>query len=146
MKNEVQRGLELAAILPRWNGSEEACTRHPSRACEAKGCLNSTRSGKPFCSEHVTMHGYVEKLVKEIERQKTEIEKAKKGKGNPDGFVAREIVTHLTMHGDRTIERLSRELNVDLDVLELVVASMASKRLVSTSLNRRGYQIVRLAG
>lgn len=41
--------------------------RRPAQLCEAKGCSNSTREHKPFCSNHVDRHPYVQKLLEPVD-------------------------------------------------------------------------------
>lgn len=37
--------------------------RHRGRRCELPGCIQSTREGKPYCSDHVEMHPYVQAIL-----------------------------------------------------------------------------------
>lgn len=37
--------------------------RRPTRMCEFAGCTHATREHKPFCSDHVEHHPYVQAII-----------------------------------------------------------------------------------
>ena len=64
---------------------------------------------------------------------------------NPSGLTARELVLHLSLHGARTVERLSRELQLDTKVLDGYVGALVRKGVISLGRTNRGSTVVRLA-
>ena len=50
----------------------------PPRECAARGCFNSTREGKPYCSDHVKQHPYAQKVLAELARQEDEERKVRR--------------------------------------------------------------------
>ena len=61
------------------------------------------------------------------------------------GLTARELVLHLSLHGARTVERLSRELQLDPKVLDGYVSALVSKGAVTLGRTNRGSTVVRLS-
>ena len=64
---------------------------------------------------------------------------------NPQGLTARELVLHLSLHGARTVERLSRELQLDAKVLDGYVGALVHRGVVALGRTNRGSTVVRLA-
>ncbi|RMG16691.1 MAG: hypothetical protein D6731_05570 [Planctomycetota bacterium] len=62
-----------------------------------------------------------------------------------EGLTAKELVLHLSLHGARTVERLSRELQLEVDVLRGYVHRLSEEGTVAIGRTNRGSTIVRLA-
>jgi len=126
--------------------------RHPSlfqgsRSCDVDSCAHPTREGKPFCPNHVEEHPYVQAILDTLELRRAEEAKVKvRGAGavDPDGLTARELLLHLTLHGARTVERLSRELQLEVRVLEGYVGALNQRGLIHVGRTHRGSTIVKL--
>lgn len=117
------------------------------RKCGEEGCDRTTREDKPFCSEHVECHPYVQDLMTQIAERETElarVERAGARAVDPDGPTAWEIHNYLRVHGDRTIPGLARELNIDLPVLEIFIHALNRRGLLGLSANSRGIGVVSL--
>jgi hypothetical protein len=119
-----------------------------TRVCDMEGCIHTTREGKPFCPDHVEMHPYVQAILGTLAEREDEEEKVRQ-RGhravNPTGLTARELVLHLSLHGARTVERLSRELQLDTKVLDGYVGALVRKGVVALGRTNRGSTVVRLA-
>lgn len=119
-----------------------------TRYCEARGCNQTTREGKPFCSDHVDHHPYVRALIDQLDSNNDEeFEVRRKGaraKINMNGVNATNILLILKNNGPRTVERLARETQLDEKVLDGYIAAFARQRLVDFSRTNRGSRIVRL--
>ncbi|MCA8923533.1 MAG: hypothetical protein KDD82_17080 [Planctomycetes bacterium] len=115
--------------------------------CRSHGCDQTTREGKPFCPDHVEEHPYVREILSTLQRREEE-EESVRCRGSravdPGGLTARELVLHLSLHGARTVERLSRELQLDPKVLEGYVSALVTQGLVSLGRTNRGSTVVRL--
>jgi hypothetical protein len=119
-----------------------------TRFCDVSGCTQTTREGKPFCPDHVDQHPYVQTILgmlAEREQEEDRVRKAGFKAVNPQGLTARELVLHLSLHGARTVERLSRELQLDSKVLDGYVGALVRKGIVSLGRTNRGSTVVRLA-
>jgi hypothetical protein len=117
------------------------------RHCEAPGCIQATREGKAYCSDHVEMHPYVQDLIARLEQREAEDERvAKRGPRavNLQGITSQEILQHLAFHGPRTEERLCRELNLDVKTLQGYVQALRRKKLVTLGHTKRGSTVVKL--
>ena len=64
---------------------------------------------------------------------------------NPDGLTAKELVLHLSLHGSRTVERLSREFQLEADVMHGYVDALQDRGVVTLGRTTRGSTVVRLA-
>lgn len=120
-----------------------------SRGCAAAACGQSTREGKPYCSDHVGEHPYVQEILSTLAaRQAEEAAVRNRGSGAVDigGLTARELLLHLSLHGARTVERLSRELQLESQVLSGYVSALVDDGRVSLGRTNRGSTIVRLSG
>jgi predicted transcriptional regulator len=119
--------------------------RGETQHCKTEGCPRATREGKPFCSEHVEQHPYVAGLIERLAQREAEEAKVHKQGARAvsiDGLAATEIMQHLSFHGGRTVERLSRELNMEVKTLQGYVSALKRKRLVSLTRNKRGSTVV----
>ncbi|MGE0708557.1 MAG: hypothetical protein AB7N76_22985 [Planctomycetota bacterium] len=106
-----------------------------------------TREGKPYCPEHVDDHPYVRDLLAALAARQAEEERVRT-RGSVevdlDGITAREVVLHLSLHGARTIERISRELQIDSDVVAGYVDALNERDLIDMSHTNRGSTVVKL--
>jgi len=119
-----------------------------SRLCETSGCLRATREGKPHCPEHVSENPYVRNILSTLaEREAEEAKVRSRGSRavNTSGLTARELLLHLQLHGARTVERLSRELQLEVDVLRGYVRALSKKGVIDLSKTGRGSTVVRLS-
>jgi predicted HTH transcriptional regulator len=124
-------------------------TTNPStRGCHAPSCSKTTREGKPFCPDHVERHDYVQGILEILEARRAEEDRVRKvgsGAVDPRGLTAQELMLHLSQHGSRTVERLSREFQLEAPVMRNYVQALLEKGLVQIGRTTRGSTIVRLA-
>ncbi len=110
--------------------------------CEAPRCSQRTRDGKPYCPEHVELLPYVQELQAALAEQQAEQRRvASRGARavDPDGLTARELLLQLDLYGDRTVERLARDLQLDVDLVHAYAKALARHGRVSLSQTRRGH-------
>jgi hypothetical protein len=119
------------------------------RHCEVPACGVATRAGKPYCSEHVDRHPYVSELLAQIAAREAE-EAQVRARGaaavDLDGLTATEVLTFLRVHGERSVPRLARDLNMDLRTVAHYVSALARRGEVELGENRRGKTLVALPG
>lgn len=119
-----------------------------TRSCAAPGCLATTREGKPFCPDHVDRHSYVQSILAVLATREAEEERVRvEGPSavNPDGLTAQELMLHLSLHGSRTVERLSREFQLETQVMTNYVDALHDWGKVVLGRTTRGSTVVRLA-
>jgi hypothetical protein len=120
-----------------------------SRGCQHAVCEQTTREGKPYCPDHVESHPYVRDILDTLAARHAE-EDAVRTVGaeavNLSGLTARELLLHLSLHGARTVERLSRELQLDSQVLKGYVSALVGDGRVELGRTHRGSTIVKLSG
>jgi len=115
--------------------------------CFANGCDERTRDGKPYCPEHVEHHPYVRELQAALSQQRGEIDRVERrgaGAVDPGGLTATEMLLQLRLYGDRTVERLSRDLQLPVEVVAAYARGLARQGRVSLSHTRRGHLQVAL--
>jgi predicted transcriptional regulator len=127
---------------------EGTSTRLGPRYCEHKGCVSHTRESKPFCTDHNDLNPHARRVIEELQRREVDDERAQKGRRgiNVDGVTAVEILQNVAEHGPRTKERLCRELNLDVPVLDGYVEALRRAGKIRLTLSRRGSEVVTLAG
>jgi hypothetical protein len=111
--------------------------------------MKTTREGKPYCPDHVERHPYVQSILDVLAEREAETNRVRK-KGSsavdPAGLTAQELVLHLSLHGSRTVERLSREFQLESRVIEDYVDALRVQGKVVLGRTTRGSTVVRLAG
>lgn len=130
-------------------GLRNSSTVSTTRFCDVLGCTQTTREGKPFCPDHVELHPYVQSILDTLREREEEEEKVRQRGAravDPHGLTARELVLHLSLHGARTLERLSRELQLDTRVLDGYVGALARRGVIGLGRTNRGSTVVSLAG
>jgi hypothetical protein len=118
-----------------------------TRGCRHGDCEAMTREGKPYCPDHVDVHPYVRNLLDALAGRRAEEERVRSAGADAvdmDGITAREVVLHLSLHGARTIERISRELQIDGEIVTGYVAALDERDLIVTSATNRGSTVVKL--
>ena len=133
----------MKAILPLGDSGEN----HSTRVCEKRGCIKTTWELKPYCPDHFDEHPYVQEILAALDEDEAEQEKVrKKGPAAVDlnGMTAKEIRRTLILNGARTVERLSRELQLEADTVKSYVKSMQEKGQVVLGRTTRGSTTVRI--
>jgi len=116
--------------------------------CLAERCTQRTRSGKPYCPDHVEQHPYVQELQAMLVQQRNEIDQvARLGVRAVDteGLTANELLLQLKLYGDRTVERLARDMQLDVSVVEAYARALARDGKATLARTRRGHVQVTLA-
>lgn len=121
-------------------------TTFGTRFCDVHSCPNTTREGKPYCTDHVDHHPYVQDLLSQLDDNETALARARlKGIVDLDSQAVQELLLHLNLHGARTEERLVRELHVDAKALKAILAKLTKAGKVQLGLTTRGSTVVRLS-
>jgi acetolactate synthase regulatory subunit len=139
--------LTQVELIARFLVPPRRSTRNQVRTCETPRCEQTTRENKPYCSEHVEEHPYVQRIKARLEAQEAEVARVEK-RGvravSLTGLTSREIVLQLVLHGDRTVARLARDLSLTAEVVTAYVRAMARRNQVVLQETRRGYTVVQL--
>lgn len=109
--------------------------------CAAEGCAERTRDGKPFCPAHVELHPYVRTLQETLRAQQDEQERvARRGPRavDPDGLTAKELLLQLWLYGDRTVERLCRDLQLESGLVQSYAKALERHGRVTLHRTQRG--------
>lgn len=133
--------------LLRHADSHREKARLPSPPCQLQGCSKRTRERKPFCSEHVELHPYAQKIKKALRDRDAELERVERsGIRHVDlgGMTAQEIVLQLRLHGTRTVPRLARDLVIPESVMQHFVRALRRRGVVSVGRTPRGILSVTL--
>ena len=91
---------------------------------------------------------YIQELVARICERDEELERvARRGwkEVDPQGLTASEILLQLSLYGDRTVPRLCRDLQLDIDVAEGFAMALARRGMVTLGQTDRGHMKVALA-
>lgn len=88
---------------------------------------------------------YVKGIFDTLEEMKVEQDDAGLGKEvDVTGKTAREILLHLILHGSRTEERLTHEMQIDRKAIINFVRALKEAGLVSTGRTTRGSIVIQL--
>ena len=109
------------------------------RTCSASGCESSTREGKPYCPDHVELHPYVAGVIAtRKDREKELKDLAKNRMIREDSPLFNEVLIHITNYGTKTVERLSRDLMIDVVILKKLVRTLKRKGIINIGRTKRG--------
>jgi hypothetical protein len=125
------------------NTSDSPHTR--TRLCAEEACGKTTREGKPFCLHHVEQHSYVQVILETLAEKDAEhgrVEREGPTAVDPEGLTAKELLLHLSQHGSRTVERLSREFQLTGSIMCHYVEALSRQGFVSTGRTTRGSIVV----
>lgn len=125
---------------PKNLGRDREKTRH------CKTCGKATQEGKRYCTDHVKQHEYVVDLIRKLELSDLEeLEVRQQGYQaiRPDSIIAKDMIAILKSQGPRSIERLSRELRRDSELVERYVEYLYQQGLVELKETNRGKVAVR---
>ena len=115
------------------------------RTCEAEACGETTRGGKPFCTQHVERSDYVQRLMRTLARAEREVERVRASGAravDPEGLTCSEILRELRVHGPRSAQRLARTLALEPHVLRVYLRVLALAGRVRLRLAQRGRLMV----
>jgi hypothetical protein len=120
-----------------------------TRSCSADECVLATREGKPYCPEHVELNPYSRRVAADIRRRADEDDRIRQGLTAPTdvnlrGITAQEILQNLVDHGARTKQRLCRELNLEISVIDVYIDALLAHNIITLSLTTRGSTMVSL--
>lgn len=122
-----------------------------TRLCDVPGCRETTREGKPYCPDHVEMNPYVQQLLSMLSTQEEERDRASQAKARNrstkidlNGENVQAILRELKAYGERTFERLARDTQIPVDVVEQICKALKRKKLVVLGKTKRNSQTARL--
>lgn len=104
-----------------------------TRLCKTDACKETTREGKIYCTDHVESHPYVQYLLKRMADRDAEDEQVRMEGAtqvNITGITVQEILLQLKQNGTRTVERLTREIQLDKTVIRNYVVALQNAHLV----------------
>jgi len=118
-----------------------------SHKCLHPGCLGTTREKKPYCSRHVHKHPYASSVIAEIAHREREINRvacdpssARAGDGT-----AKELLVHLIQAETLTLKRLSRHMNLPLEIVQAYASALERAGKVTLDRSSRGRDRATLA-
>lgn len=128
----------------------KATARQP-RHCEAveKGveCGKVTREGKPFCSDHVEHHDYVQRLIAHLNQLEAEEERVKlRGvrAARLDSPLMVEVVRVIMTLGCCTEARLCKETQLDPKAVGAYVMRLIRERVGEQHVTKRGDRAIKI--
>jgi hypothetical protein len=119
---------------------ESALGYQRAAKCERPGCDKSTKHHKPFCSQHVDEQPYVSRLLgllAETQREHEAVRRRGWKAVSLDGVTASEVLSQLYQYGGRTVERLSRDLQLPVSVIQSYADALAKAGLVGLGRSAR---------
>jgi predicted HTH transcriptional regulator len=104
-------------------------------------CKKGTRLNKPWCPEHINESPYVKWIQAQIDKQEDELREVRRSNSSifieDDSLVLREILSILSYRGAKTINGLSKEMNLDPDTVSQYINHLRSLDMVLVELNKR---------
>ena len=122
--------------------TQSGVTKGKPRYCST--CGQITSHGKKFCVDHVDSNPYVANLMVNLsEREEQDLKVKEKGSRmvKLGSITAQEIINCLEIHGPRTVERMSRDLDVEVAVLQGYVQALQKRGFVSLVKKRRSFVV-----
>ena len=111
--------------------------------CGAKGCLKTTREGKPYCSTHVEHSPYVKRVLEELALRDQEANDLAAGLDiSKNGHLVRETLLSLEQ-GSYTAAKLSRLMDISHAAAETLIRVICDKKLAVMGKTDRGALTIR---
>ena len=105
--------------------------RDVRESAKCRICQEPTWDKKPYCTEHVEEHDYIKKLRQEEKEREEQEERFKKtGQVYILDHVVLDIWGFLQGNGQSSTKKISRQANIDLDLVNAVVKVLAANNLV----------------
>jgi len=120
---------------------------HVTRKCEVAGCGETTREGKDYCTRHVEKHPYIQHLLNVIATKHTEDRQVELGDSfavNPEGLTIKEIIIQLRQTGTKTLDGLSKALQLDKMIIQKYLFALQRQNKVELFMTQRDNIAVRL--
>ena len=117
------------------------------KICAYEGCGHKTRKSKPYCSNHVESHTYVDDLLQRMQdRVDEDAAVLREGSkvANIHGITCMEIILQLRLNGPRTLDRLERELQINRSIIYKYTVALKREGLVAFGRTHRGNTTVSL--
>lgn len=117
------------------------------KICALENCAQKTRKGKPYCSNHVESHTYVDELLQRMQdRIDEDAAVLREGSkvANIQGITCTEIILQLRLNGPRTLDRLERELQISRSIIYKYTVALKREGLVIFGRTTRGNTTVAL--
>ena len=88
---------------------------------------------------------YIQKILANLADKAEELDILEKGgRVNEHSKYFSEILIHIRSNGTRTVERLGRELSLDVEIIKKLVTAMKRQKLIRTGKTSRGSTTVSL--
>lgn len=121
----------------------------PTRHCDRSGCKKATQGGKPYCPLHLFDNPYARRIAKlndEVTAEAKGAAKKKPSELDVDGVIAREILRLLHIDGQKTIERIGRDVTyLDAEGAQNYAKALHAAGLVKVGRTSRGAVTLELA-
>jgi hypothetical protein len=107
--------------------------------------VKTTREGKPYCPGHVEMNPYARGIIAVRDSREQEIKAIKKGQPiDKDSALFEEVLVDIRNRGPRTVERIARDLMLDIKLIRKLVRVLKRNGHIKTGRTERGSTTVRL--
>lgn len=119
----------------------ETSARKRTTYCEYPSCSQWTQGGKSYCTDHVTEHPYVKRVIGILNAREAEMDLVRRrgpSAVDVDGYIAKEISNYLLNVGHKSVARIARVLCHDKGILEMYVRAMAKAGIVTIGVTKRG--------
>ena len=111
--------------------------------CKLEECNESTREGKPYCSDHIGHSPYVKALLREIEIREDEASRLCRGEDiGCEARLVKETVT-LLQNGSYTSARLARMIDIEPEAAISLIKLLDRNGLARMGKTERGSMTVR---
>lgn len=120
-------------------------TPNHTKFCEI--CEGATREGKPYCPEHVEHNKYVRNILQVLKDQDEEHAKAlTRGVRaiTNNSLTVKEMVKVISIRGTTTVNRVAREMNLDLKIVEIYARYLVNRRITRSGSTTRGAKTLTL--
>jgi len=131
------------AVRNIFRNTSSSGSRTSISCCQADDCRANTREGKPYCSDHIELSPYVQRVLREIAQREAEAAVLGDGYEVPmKGHLIKETIVLLEQNS-YTAARLSRLLDIDHQSAETLIRQMSKQGLAKMGRTERGAIIIK---
>ena len=112
--------------------------------CTYPNCRRTTREGKPYCIEHLTLSPYIKSLTGLVERRESHIKCLLAGNLDLDPGVVEEIMSMIKTSGEATLQRVSFATGYTQRVISTYVQKLIAQGVLEEGRTPRGSVMVRI--
>ena len=117
-----------------------------SRTCGADSCELGTKDGKPYCSDHVLMNSYAQRVLTGLANRQDEVDNLHRTKYQlpEQSILSDEVIQLLRQLGGLSLDGSAKQLHISREKMGRLAAIMKRRKIITLFKNKRNCWIMGL--